>query len=122
MKRSTAAILGAIGGAMYIMGGITAAYIIAVLSGIDAGLSNCQSLAQQGASDVNFALAFGFIMGTIIIALSIGMLRSENKRIRQIGGALVIIVALLGAINTFGGLIVGIILSIAGAVGAMTSK
>ncbi|BDC18799.1 hypothetical protein [Acidianus sp. HS-5] len=122
MKPSTSAILGAIGGAMYIIGGIVAAYAIAALYGFGAGLANSQSLAKEGASDANFLLAFGFVIGIIIIALSVGMLRSQNRKMRQIGGILIIVVALLGAINTLGGLVIGIILSIAGAVGAMTYK
>jgi small-conductance mechanosensitive channel len=122
MKPSTAAILGAIGGAMYIVGGAAAATLIAALYGVDAGLSGNQAYVKAGVNDANFLVAFGFIVGIIIIALSVTMLKSTNKKMRQIGGVLVIIVALLGALNTFGGLIIGIILSIAGAVGAITYK
>jgi len=122
MKPSTAAILGAIGGVMYIVGGAAAATLIAALYGLDAGLSGNQAYAKAGVNDANFLVAFGFIVGIIIIALSVTTLKSTNKKMRQIGGVLVIIVALLGALNTFGGLIIGIILSIAGAVGAITYK
>ena len=122
MKPSTAAILGAIGGVMYIVGGAAAATLIAELYGVVAGLSGNQAYAKAGVNDANFLVAFGFIVGIIIIALSVTMLKSTNKKMRQIGGVLVIIVALLGALNTFGGLIIGIILSIAGAVGAITYK
>jgi len=122
MKPSTAAILGAIGGVMYIVGGAAAATLIAALYGVDAGLSGNQAYVKAGVNDANFLVAFGFIVGIIIIALSVTTLKSTNKKMRQIGGVLVIIVALLGALNTFGGLIIGIILSIAGAVGAITYK
>ncbi|MDT7901842.1 MAG: hypothetical protein RRE78_08130 [Acidianus sp.] len=122
MKPSTAAILGAIGGVMYIVGGVAAATLIAALYGVVAGLSGNQAYVKAGVNDANFLVAFGFIVGIIIIALSVTMLKSTNKKMRQIGGVLVIIVALLGALNTFGGLIIGIILSIAGAVGAITYK
>ena len=105
---------------MYILGGMTSSFIIAALYGIASGLNNNQGIAQQGVNYATFLSIFGFLVGVIIIILSATMLGSSRRRVRQIGGILVIIVALLGAINTLGGLIIGIILSVVGAVGAMT--
>ncbi|BFH72925.1 hypothetical protein SJAV_08690 [Sulfurisphaera javensis] len=122
MKRSTASILASIGGAMYIIGGIATGLLIGSLYSFTAGLANSKSIEQQGTSDATFLIVFGFVIGILIILFSILFLRSSNSKMRKIGGALVIILALLGAINTFGGLIIGIIFAIAGGVGAITAK
>lgn len=122
MKPGTAAILASVGGVMYIIGGFAAGALIAGLAGFDAGLSGNQQIARQGVSDANFLLAFGFAVGILMIIFSVVMIRSSNSKMRKIGGILVIVLSLLGAINTFGGLIIGIILAIVGGVGALTAK
>lgn len=120
MEKRTAMILMVAGGAFYIAGGVVMAYIITVLKGIETGLRGGGSQEDLWTA-VTPIIITGFVTGLLIIIGGV-LVNSENRRNRVIGGVLGIVMALLGAVNTLGGLIVGILLSIIGSAAGLTYK
>jgi hypothetical protein len=122
MSKNTAVYLSIVGGVFYIVGGLITAFIVTALGGFLSGLGAPGYTKESVLSEAGFLFAFGVIIGLIIIAVSLTLLRSDNLRNRRIGSIINIIVAILGAINTLGGLLIGLILVIVGSAIAITGK
>jgi uncharacterized membrane protein (UPF0136 family) len=122
MSKNIPIYLSVIGGAFYIIGGLVAYFIVISLGGFLSGLNAPGYTEGSVLSEAGFLFAFGAIIGLIIIIVSLTLLRSEKLRNRRIGLIINIIVAILGAINTLGGLLIGLILVIVGSVMAVTKK
>jgi len=121
VKKRTAMILTVSGGAFYIIGGFVAYLVVAGLGGFTAGLTGSQELVKSTQEAMTAAIVTGLITGIIIIVCGI-LINSESSRNRKIGAIIAIIVAILGTFNTFGGLLIGLVLTIIGASVGLTYK
>ncbi|HII45904.1 MAG: CvpA family protein [Pyrobaculum sp.] len=119
MEKRTAMILMIAGGAFYIAGGVVGAYVIAVLKGVEMGLVGGSE--EEVWAAITPVIATGLVTGLLIVLGGV-LVNSESRKNRVIGSILGIVMALLGAINTFGGLIIGIVLAFIGSVAGLTYK
>ncbi|MEM1702942.1 MAG: hypothetical protein QXQ31_02685 [Zestosphaera sp.] len=121
MNKKTCMILMIVGGAFYIVGGFVATLVVGALGGLTAGLTGSPEIAKRAQEAMTAVIATGFISGILIIIGGV-LVNSEVRSRRIIGGALGIIGALIGIINTFAGLVIGLVLTLVGAVGGITYK
>ena len=132
MKFDTASILTIVGGVFYVIGGAVVALAVGSIGslfsgGLFAGLpgfsaSGTTSVSASGIDTIVYALAaFGIVSGFLIIFGGI-LFTSPNSGRRKLGGILVVVMLLLGALATVGGFIIGFILTAIGAYMGLTSK
>ena len=100
------------GGAFYIVGSLVALLFGSFVAFLNAGFSYNELLAI-------IVFGFGAIAGALIIGGGL-MLNSELASHRKAGGVLAIVMMLLGAVFTLGGLGIGFILTLAGGVFGLT--
>ena len=123
VSKLTAAILTIAGGFFYaVVGaiiGLAAAYYPGGLANnLDTGVNLPASLVN----DVIYAVAaFGIISGALIMVGGF-LLNSDSKSRRRWGGVLALVMMVLGAIPTVGGLVIGFILTLVGAVLGLSNK
>ncbi len=108
------------GGAFYIVGGLTAGFILGGLIAFMGGLSG-QSMTTEANTALATYLGIGLFTGILIIIGGL-LVNSPSGTRRKIGGALAIIMALIGIINTMAGLVVGFVLTLVGAIVGLTYK
>jgi len=128
-----AAVLTVIGGVFYLVGSVVASVIIVFVSnlgslssglGPSSGLSSIPSISSiPGASSSTAleVLAFGAVCGVVIIAGG-ALINSSSAGRRKGGGVLALLALLIGAIPDLGGLLIGFILALVGAVMGLTYK
>lgn len=119
-KPSTVVILLIVGGAFYIIGGIVAAFVVGALSAVLTGLGaeKATAGAQQA---MTAAIATGFISGGAIIVGAV-LANTGSKTKVRVGAIVAIVFGIIGIGNTFGGLILGFVLTIAGGILALIWK
>jgi hypothetical protein len=113
-KPTAAFVLSLIGGIIYILVGGLVAAAAAFLGGMFGAVG--MGIAGAAVATVG---AIGLISGIIMIVGAAMMNSSEKSRVRT-GSILVLIFALVGAIFTFGGLVVGFILALIGSILGLT--
>jgi hypothetical protein len=118
-KRTAMALLIA-GGAFYIVGGLAAGTILAALVAFGSGLAGTSGTTQENAALATF-FGWGLFTGIPIIIGGI-LVNSTSSKLRKIGGALAIVMALVGIINTIAGLIIGFVLTLVGSIVGFTYK
>jgi len=127
-----AAVLTIIGGVFYLVGGVVASVIIAFVSnlgslsgglGPSSGLSSIPSTSiPSGSSSAAVeVLAFGAVCGVVVIVGG-AFINSSSAGKRKGGGVLALLAMLIGAIPDLGGLLIGFILILVGAVIGLTYK
>jgi len=131
LKFDTASILTMVGGVFYVIGGAVVGLAVGSIDslfsgGLFAGLpgfsSSGASVSTSGIDTFAYALAaFGIVSGFLIIFGGI-LFASPNPGRRKLGGVLVVVMLLVGALATVGGLIIGFILTAIGAYMGLTSK
>jgi hypothetical protein len=108
------------GGAFYIVGGLAAGFLVGGLIAFSAGLAG-----RPTPSEANMAMAtylgWGLFTGIPIIIGGL-LVNSASGTRRKIGGALAIVMGLVGLINTFAGLAVGFVLTLVGAILGLVYK
>lgn len=118
-KRTGMALLIA-GGAFYIVGGLAAGFILGGLIAFTGGLSG-RSMTTEANTALTTYFGWGLFTGVLIIIGGL-LVNSPSGRRRKIGGALAIIMALIGIINTIAGLVIGFVLTLVGAIVGLTYK
>jgi len=129
-----AAVLTVIGGIFYLIGAVVASVIIDFVSNLgnlssglgtsSSGLSSIPSISSvPGASSsaASEVLAFGAVCAIAII-VSGAFINSNSSGWRKGGGILALLAMLIGAIPDLGGLLIGFILTLVGAVMGLTYK
>ncbi|GBC72093.1 hypothetical protein HRbin02_01885 [Candidatus Calditenuaceae archaeon HR02] len=109
-----------IAGGFYIIGGFVAASIVGWLGALTASLG-ASGVAQEAQESVVIVISTGFVSGGGIIVGALLVWTGTRRKV-LIGGIIALIFSLIGIINTIGGLIVGLVLTIVGAVLAFTWK
>jgi hypothetical protein len=108
------------GGAFYIVGGLAAGFILGGLIAFTGGLAGTSRIAEANAAVATY---FGWGLSTGVLIIIGGLLvNSPSGKRRKIGGALAIIMALIGIINTLAGLAIGFVLTLVGAIIGLTYK
>jgi hypothetical protein len=107
-KRTAMALIIA-GGAFYIVGGLAAGFVLGGLIAFAGGLAG-KSTTNEANTALATYLGWGLFTGIPIIIGGILVNSTSGKR-RKIGGALAIVMALIGIINTFAGLAIGFVLT-----------
>jgi zinc-ribbon domain len=108
-----------IAGIFYVIGGfVGGAILIGFLvasSYVNQGLTppTASEIVAQNASYLILGTIAGLVTGTLIIIGGM-MLTSDNPKSRRRGGFLAAIAALVGSVNTLGGLFLGFILAMTG--------
>ncbi len=121
MNTSTATILAAVGGVFYFIGGLTRSLLESILHGVNSIIAfGGQPATSSGASPVDSPLIIGLIVGLTVIVVSLSTFDSSRRVVRMGGGCLVIVVAVLGSFATFGGLVLGLIMTVIAGIGAIT--
>lgn len=108
------------GGAFYVVGGFGAAMVVGVMGAFAGGLG-AKGLAAEAQQVATTAIATGLLTGVVIILGAI-LANTGSKTKVRIGASLAIIFALIGLGNTFGGLLIGLVLVIVGSVLALIWK
>ena len=114
-ERPTAAfVLSLIGGILYLLFGLLVAAASAFIGSI-------AGLAGLGVSGATIALigSIGLISGILMI-VGAAMINSSNKSRVRMGSILVLVFALVGALFTFGGLVIGFIMALVGSILGLT--
>lgn len=120
VSKRTGMVLLVAGGAFYIVGGLAAGFILGGLLAFMGGLSG-QSMTTQANTALATYFGWGLFTGVLIIIGGL-LVNSPSGRRRKIGGALAIIMALIGIINTLAGLVIGFVLTLVGAIIGLTYK
>lgn len=108
------------GGAFYVVGGFAAAMLVGALGALVGGLG-AKGVAAQAQQAATAAIATGLLSGVVIILGAI-LANTGSKTKVRIGAILALIFALIGLGNTFGGLLIGLVLVIVGSVLALIWK
>lgn len=115
-KPTAAFILSLIGGIVYLLTGL----IIAAASTFIGSLASFGGLGMVGVA-VAAVGAVGIISGIIMVVGSVMMNSSERSKVRT-GAILVLVLAIIGAIFTVGGFVIGFILALIGSILGLTWK
>lgn len=125
-SKQAGAVLTILGGVFYIIGSLLGA----VLTAVFVGMANAFPNGYQGAPSVGLGsagaiavLVFGLgIFSGAMIIVGGALLNSDSSDRRKAGGVLAIAMMIIGAIPTFGGFLIGFILTLIGSVIGLTYK
>ena len=115
-KPTTAFVLSLIGGIIYLLIGVIVAAVSSVLGGM-AGMTGFPGIGMG----VAIIGSVGLISGIVMIVGAAMLYSPETGRVRT-GSVLVLIFTIVGALFTFGGIIVGFILALIGSILGLTWK
>ena len=96
-------------------------YVLKSLSSFVVGLGGTANTSAISSVETD-VMIYGIVVGIIIIIMSLGLLASAKRGARVAGGIIVIIVGLIGSLDTLGGLIIGIILAFVAGILAIVHK
>jgi hypothetical protein len=119
LDKKTAMILTLVGGIFYVIGGLLAGLVVGGLTAFTGGLTGNPQALQEASNHFATIFGTGLITGIIIIIGSV-MINSNSSKLRKVGGIIAIIMALLGIVNTLGGLLIGFILTMVGSIYGIT--
>jgi hypothetical protein len=123
VTKKAAAILTMLGGAFYLGTGV----LIAAVAGTTPSLASSLSLGTTGLSSstlqtIIYAVAGFDILSGALIMVGGFLLNSANSGTRRIGGILALVMMVLGALTSFGGFVIGFILTMIGSIFGLTYK
>jgi len=119
-KPGTAVIMMIVGGAFYIAGGFATGLLVESLGGLAARLGS-RTASAEALQTARIFIATGLISGIAII-VGAALANTGNRMKIRVGAILAIVFSLVGLGNTFGGLIIGLVLAIAGSALALIWK
>jgi len=119
VDKKTAMILTLVGGTFYIVGGLVAGLFAEGLTAFTGGLTGNSNAMNDASGAFATIFAVGLITGIFIIISSL-LINSNTSAYRKIGGVLAIIMALIGIIDTVGGLLIGFVMVLAGSIFGLT--
>jgi hypothetical protein len=120
-SKTVAMMLCIVGGIFYMIGGLFGGFFIA---GYEAYVATRGILTDTVFEQVFWILELSIIVGVVTGAIIIGgvLMHSNNPRRRRLGGVFAIVGMVAGAVNTLGGVLFGIILTILGSIVWLTYK
>ena len=124
VSKATAAVLTIVGGTFYVAVGALFAAVAPSTSSLVGSFSSVGTTGLSASSleaIVYYVAAFDIISGALIV-LGGFLLNSSSGGTRKAGGILAIIMMVLGALTTLGGLVIGFILTLVGSIFGLTYK